>query len=91
MSLKEESTDGRSGMDNAEKAKEGNYEKPVHGYNGSGSGSSSLLNKKEVRCKDSELQIKKQETEVIEQYPFIEEEDQERQFPSGGKKDVGRD
>lgn len=87
--MREESTDGRTGMDNAEKFKEGDLEKPTHGYaKYPGSGTSSLTNKKEVRCKD---RLKEQETEVIEQYPFIEEEDQERQFPSGGKKDVRSD
>ncbi len=47
MSLKEQSTDGRTGMDNAEKAKAGSYEKPVDGYDTKpGKGTSSLLNKK---------------------------------------------
>jgi len=89
--MEEESTDGRTGMDNAEKFKEGSLEKPTHGYaKYPERGTSSLTNKKEVRCKDRVIE-EKQETEVIEQYPFIEEEDQERQFPSGGKKDVRSD
>ncbi len=47
MSLKEQSTDGRTGMDNAEKAKKGSYEKPVDGYSEEpGRGTSSLLNKR---------------------------------------------
>ena len=43
--MKEELTDGNTGMDNAEKAKKGSYEKPIDGYSDKSNGrTSSLLN-----------------------------------------------
>ena len=46
MSLKEESTDGRTGMDNAEKYKKGDLSEPEDDYSSiGGPGSSSLQNR----------------------------------------------
>ena len=84
MSIKEESTDGRTGMDGAEKYKEGDLEKPIHGYDGAGPGATGLINKKTVEYgKDKEVSEKKEKKKVVDQYPFIEEGDQ-RQFPKEG-------
>jgi len=44
MSLKEQSTDGRTGMKNAETMKNGKYPKPEDGYSGYQSGITSLVN-----------------------------------------------
>ena len=82
MSLTEESTDGRTGMDGAEKYKEGDLEKPMHGYDGKGPGSTSLLNKKTIEYgKEEEKEVAAEKKRVVDKYPFIEEGDQ-RQFPT---------
>lgn len=77
----EPSTDGRTGKESAKKFLADNLEEPMHGYSGSKATNQSLINKPKIECLD-EKQIEEQETKVVEQFPFIKEGDQEREFPS---------
>lgn len=78
MSLKEESTDGNTGMEAAEKHKTGTNPKPIHGYGGrKGYGSSSLINHKQEEYQGEELK-EPAKSEIKDAFPFMGEEEQEK-------------
>jgi len=81
MSLREESTDGKSGMDNAKKQIEGSYPEPTHGYSGEKSPDGNLINAHKVDYGDK-IEEKPLKKKVVKTFPFIKEGDQEHQFPS---------
>jgi len=86
MSLKEESTDGKTGIENAKKQIEGSYPEPTHGYSGEKAPNGSLINqpKTEYGDKIEEKPLKKR---AVKTFPFIKEGDQEYQFPTPLKKE----
>lgn len=74
---------GKSGEESAKDYLEGNLTEPKHGYGGTAP-NKSKINKKQVEYGDEKIMEEESPKKVVEQFPFIKDGDQEREFPRTG-------